>query len=597
MAGRDASASRPERGERVGDREPRVAEAVDLGRAPAGAARGTPVAGRLDHRAPLEDALEVRRRHLVPERRGVDLAELGERERRRSEREARVRVRQLPAEALAPREHDRAVVERHLREVVDRVPARVRRHVRVEPELDEAEVRRRELPGGGDAAGLAVGRQLLEVRHLAHVDLRGQVPADRALERLTFLELAARQAPGAAVGIARTLPEECLERCVADLEDDRQGDLTWSGKLAPRFATHSRKLATGVTSMTGTHSRLVAFAAVVLGVAALASGCGGDDESSGATTETTPPTSSLKVGLVADAGQLNDNGFNELAFKGLKRAERELGITGRVVEAASTADYVPNMTTLARQGYDLIIGVGFAQGDAIAAAAKRFPDTSFAIVDVDQATLKGEPANVQGLLFREEQVGYLVGYLGALEARRAGAKSVSAVGGFKEPPVDRFIAGYRAGAEAAVPGTKVRWDYSQDWEDQAKCKELALNQIAAGSKVVFQVAGGCGLGALSAAKDRSVWGIGVDADQSFLGPHVLTSALKGVDSAVFLTIKALEDDDFQGGKNVVFGIDQEGVGLGTLSAKANADDVAAVEDVEKKLASGKIADIPTTVGQ
>ena len=346
--------------------------------------------------------------------------------------------------------------------------------------------------------------------------------------------------------------------------------------------------------MTRTHSRLVALAAVVLGAAALASGCGGDDEAGGTTTETTP-TSSLKVGLVADAGQLNDNGFNELAFKGLKRAERELGITGRVVEAKSAADYIPNMTTLARQGYDLIIGVGFAQGDAIAAAAKRFPDTRFAIVDVDQSFLKGKPPNVQGLLFREEQVGYLVGYLGALEAEKAGGKAISAVGGFKEPPVDRFIAGYKAGAEAAVPGTKVTWSYSQDWEDQAKCKELALNQIAAGSKVVFQVAGGCGLGALSAAKDERVWGIGVDGDQSFLGPHVLTSALKGVDSAVFLTIKSVEDGDFVGGKNVVFGVDQDGVGLGTLSPKADADAVADVEEVEQQLADGEIVDIPTTV--
>ena len=346
-------------------------------------------------------------------------------------------------------------------------------------------------------------------------------------------------------------------------------------------------------------SRLVVVGAAVAAGALLAAGCGGSDESSDDTspppaTETTP-TSNLEVALVADAGQLNDNGFNELAFNGLKRAERELGIKGRVVEAKTAADYVPNMSTLARQGYDLIIGVGFAQGDAVAATARRFPQTNFAIVDVDQSFLKGKPTNVQGLLFREEQVGYLVGYLGALEAKRAGSSSISAVGGFKEPPVDRFIAGYEAGAEAAVPGTKVRWDYSQDWDDQAKCKELALNQIAAGSKVVFQVAGGCGLGALSAAKDESVWGIGVDGDQSFLGPHVLTSALKGVDSAVFLTIKAVEDGTFTGGKNVVFGIDQDGVGLGKVSPNANKADVAAVEKVKRKLADGEIANIPTSV--
>jgi basic membrane protein A and related proteins len=344
-------------------------------------------------------------------------------------------------------------------------------------------------------------------------------------------------------------------------------------------------------------SRWAALALVAV-VAAVAAGCGGSDETSGSTTTTSTestPGAALKVGLVADAGELNDNGFNELAYNGLKRAERELGIKGRVVEANSAADYVPNMTTLARQGYDLIIGVGFAQGDAIAAAAKRFPDTNFAIVDVDQASLKGKPANVQGLLFREQQVGYLVGYLAALTARRDGAESISAVGGFKEPPVDRYIAGYRAGADAAVPGTKVTWGYSQDWEDQAKCKEMALNQIAAGSKVVFQVAGGCGLGALSAAQDENVWGIGVDADQSFLGPHVLTSALKGVDSAVFLTIKALQDGTFQGGKNVDFGIDQDGVGLGKVSPKANEQDVAATRKVEQKLADGEITDIPTTL--
>ena len=100
----------------------------------------------------------------------------------------------------------------------------------------------------------------------------------------------------------------------------------------------------------------------------------------------------MKVGLITDIGQLNDHGFNELAYNGLKRAERELGVKGRVVESKSAADYVPNMSTLARQGYDLIIGVGFAQGDAIATTAKKYPDTKFAIVDVDQASLKGKPA-------------------------------------------------------------------------------------------------------------------------------------------------------------------------------------------------------------
>ena len=303
----------------------------------------------------------------------------------------------------------------------------------------------------------------------------------------------------------------------------------------------------------------------------------------------------FEVGLVADQGELNDHGFNQLAYAGLLKAKHDLGVKGRVVESASPAEYIPNMVALARQGYDLIIGVGFAQGDAIAATAKKFPGTHFAIVDVDQRDLKGKPKNVVGLLFKEQQVGYIVGYLGALSAKREGGKEISAVGGFKQPPVDRYIAGYRAGAERAVPGMKVTWGYSQDWDNQAKCKELALSQIAHGSAVVFQVAGGCGLGALDAAREKNVWGIGVDADQSFLGPYVLTSALKGVDAAVFLTIKSLVNGTFKGGRNSVFGLEQDGVGLGKVSPRANRADVKATLQIEKDIISGKIATIPTSL--
>ena len=329
-------------------------------------------------------------------------------------------------------------------------------------------------------------------------------------------------------------------------------------------------------------------------------GCGGSDDEAGQTTPTTTATTEnpTRVGLIVDQGQLDDNGFNELAFHGLQRAEKELGIKGRVVESASAADYIPNMTRLARDGYDLVIGVGFAQGDAIGKVAQKFPDVGFAIIDVDQAFVPGKPANVQGLLFREEEVGYLVGYLAGLEEkRRAGADVISAVGGMKEPPVDRFVAGYFAGAAKADPGIKTMLDYSQDWDDQAKCKELALNQIARGSNIIFQVAGGCGLGALNAAGERDRWAIGVDADQSFLGPHILTSAQKGVDAAVFLTIKAVQDGTWKGGGNATFGLKEEGVGLGKVSSKVPQADLDKVDAIEQEIAAGKITGIPTTVGK
>jgi basic membrane protein A and related proteins len=326
-------------------------------------------------------------------------------------------------------------------------------------------------------------------------------------------------------------------------------------------------------------------------------GCGGSDDEAANTTTGAGDEEPLRVGLITDLGQLDDNGFNELAYRGLQRAQKELGVEGRVVESASAADYIPNMTALARQGFDLIIGVGFAQGDAVGKVAQRFPETKFAIVDVDQAFVPGKPANVQGLLFREEEVGYLVGYLAALvEKGRAGEDAISAVGGMKEPPVDRFIAGYFAGAEKAAPGITVMHDYSQSWDDQAKCKELALNQIARGSHVVFQVAGGCGLGALNAAGERDVWGIGVDADQSFLGKHILTSAQKGVDAAVFLTIQGVQDGTFEGGGNATFGLKEEGVGLGTVSDEVPQEVVDAVAEIEDQIASGGISGIPTEVG-
>jgi basic membrane protein A len=328
-------------------------------------------------------------------------------------------------------------------------------------------------------------------------------------------------------------------------------------------------------------------------------GCGGSDDKLAAPTTTEAPAGEqLRVGLITDLGQLDDDGFNELAFNGVKRAEQELGVKSRVIESKSAADYIPNMTALARDGYDLIIGVGFAQGDAVGKVAQRFPKVRFAIIDVDQAFVPGKPANVQGLLFREEEVGYLVGYLAGLEEkRREGVDAISAVGGMKEPPVDRFIAGYFAGAEKAAPGIKRFHDYSQDWDDQAKCKELALNQIARGSNIVFQVAGGCGLGALNAAGERGVWGIGVDADQSFLGPHILTSAQKGVDAAVFLTIESIKDGTWKGGGNATFGLKEEGVGLGKVSPKVPQEDVDKVEAIKQQIADGEITGIPTEVGK
>jgi basic membrane protein A and related proteins len=338
---------------------------------------------------------------------------------------------------------------------------------------------------------------------------------------------------------------------------------------------------------------LALLALVALGAAA----CGGSDEESASTggqTTAAETEKKIRVGLVTDIGGLNDRSFNALANAGLERAKAELGAETRVLISKSNADYVPNLTTLAQQGYDLVIPVGFLMADATNTVAKKFPDTKFAIVDFSQAALKDKPTNVQGLLFKEQEAGYLAGYVAGLYAKDNNIKAVSSVGGQKIPPVDAYIAGYQAGAKAAFPEVETLNGYSQDFVDQAKCREEALNQIQRGSGVVFQVAGQCGLGALDAAKAEGKQGIGVDADQGYLGDHVITSALKKIDVAVFTAIQQAQEGGLQTGSDVVASVESGGVGLGKLSAEgeAYADQVKEIQD---QIAAGEIADIPNEV--
>jgi basic membrane protein A len=332
---------------------------------------------------------------------------------------------------------------------------------------------------------------------------------------------------------------------------------------------------------------------LVLALAVTACGSKKSAATTSSTTSTTAATA-FKVGLNTDIGGLNDRGFNHLAYVGLLQAQHRLGVQTRVIQSASPADYIPNLSKLAQQGYNLVIGVGFTEIDAMKAVAKQFPKTHFAIVDVSNAD-EGGLKNVQGLLFKEQEAGYLAGYAAGLAAKQRGGKAVSSVGGEKQPPVDRYIAGFQAGAKAADPGVETLNGYSQDFENQAKCKEVALNQIAAGSVVVFQVAGGCGLGALDAAKEQNVWGVGVDADQGYLGTYVLTSALKRVDTAVYDSIRDAKAGKFKGGTDAVYGLDIGGVGIGKFSPKTPAGIAAKVAVIKQQIASGKITNIPTTV--
>jgi basic membrane protein A len=330
--------------------------------------------------------------------------------------------------------------------------------------------------------------------------------------------------------------------------------------------------------------------ATAAAIALLAAACGGGDSGSSTPAAGSGGTSGkvFKIGLVTDIGGLDDKSFNHLAFVGIQRAKSQLGVDFKVLESHQESEYVPNLQTLAAAHYDLVIAVGFLMDGAMKQVAKAYPSTNFAIID--DAPTPALP-NVAGLLFKEQESGYLAGYLAALESKSG---TVSTVGGQKIPPVDHYIAGFQAGVKAANPQVKALNDYSNSFTDTAKCKQLGLNQISQGSDVVFAVAGGCGLGALSAAKDRGVWGIGVDADQGYLGDYILTSAIKKVDVAVFDTIKQVVDGTFSGGGITSFDLTNDGTGLGAVNPAVPASEVSKVDEQKAQIKSGAITP-PDTV--
>jgi basic membrane protein A len=335
---------------------------------------------------------------------------------------------------------------------------------------------------------------------------------------------------------------------------------------------------------------LVSLAAVALVVVAGASARVTGSAAPSAAAKTAA-TTNAKLGLVTDIGGLNDRSFNFLANQGRLRAQKLLKIQTRVLISNKNADYVPNLATMARQGYSPIVAVGFLMADAVATVAKRFPKTQFAIIDFNQAGLKGKPKNVTGLVFREQEAGCLVGVAAALVSK---SHVISSVGGIKIPPVDRYIAGYQFCAKRTVKGTKTLNGYSQDFVAQDKCKEVALNHINAGADVVFQVAGQCGLGALDAAKENNGFGIGVDANQGYLGKHILTSAMKRVDQAVYQAAADAQKGALKGGGDLEFTIKNRGIDYGG-PLRASAAVKAKVAATRNAIRDGKFPKIPVTV--
>ena len=338
---------------------------------------------------------------------------------------------------------------------------------------------------------------------------------------------------------------------------------------------------------------LVAVSALFLVVGAAS--CGGDEGDEGG--------DQVKVGLVTDTGGVDDRGFNEFSIKGLDKAESDLDIEKRVYVSNSADDYEPNLQAAVDDGNDLVIAVGFLLAPSTIKVAAANPDVSFAGVD----HFYGEPGdasceesktcaveNALGMQYPSEESGYLAGVVAALTTE---SNTVSTVGGIKIPPVDNWIAGFQAGVKATKPNVKTLNAYSNDFNDAAKCKEIALDQIQNGSDVVFQVAGDCGLGAIDAACEEDVTAIGVDADQSAQGECVLTSGLKPLEDSVFGVIDDFTNDQYQGGTNKFFGVQDlpDAELLAPFKGDVSQEVQDAVDKAEAGLKDGTI-DPPATLG-
>ncbi len=333
---------------------------------------------------------------------------------------------------------------------------------------------------------------------------------------------------------------------------------------------------------------VVALAAVVVTATAL-----------GSAKAPTTQKGSFTAALVSDIGKFTDKGFNQNQLKGLTTAKAKLGVSTLALQSNSTSDYAPNFNSAIRKGAKLVVAAGFLLAPTEATYAKKFPNVNFAITDYTVHTSpfadkKGKVLfkNVEGLTYNANESGCLVGVLAAKMAQKMGGDTVGAVGGLKIPPVDIWIAGFKSCVDKVVPGMKVLVQYSNDFVATDKCQTVAQNEIAQGAKVLFQVAGGCGLGTLKAAADAKLWGIGVDVDQYNDSARVLTSGVKRVDNGVYDAIQQAQAGKFQGGSDLVFNLKNGGMGVGRISPSVPKAWITLMNSYKARIIAGTLK-VPT----
>jgi basic membrane protein A len=285
--------------------------------------------------------------------------------------------------------------------------------------------------------------------------------------------------------------------------------------------------------------------------------------------------------------------FQRLLCDAFVRATRRTGVAGRIVSPTAREDLRDVLSLLARQPYDLVIAFGYGFPEALSEVAPRYPNVRFALMDraSKEVTDVGLtwPRNVQAVVFRTSEAAYLAGWLaGQLERARPGRDVVGVVGGIPIPSVTDFVIGFRAGVRRASSGARVLTAYSRDFLDASKCRALARRQVARGAGVLFNIAGVCGLGTLDVAKEAGVWGIGVDTDQSFLGPHVLTSVVKRFEVGFVKLLREVKTGRIRTGGDTVLTLRDDAVGLGKISPKVPASLRKEMRRLEGRIARGEI---------
>ena len=336
---------------------------------------------------------------------------------------------------------------------------------------------------------------------------------------------------------------------------------------------------------------------VAASLAVVLTGCTGGASNTDSTntpaqtaTNSTPDTTGkkLKVAMVFDSGGKGDKSFNDSAFAGLERAQKELGVEIQTVDSKSEKDYEGNLETLSEQGYDVVIAVGITQMNALNTVAPKHLKTKYAIIDAPVS----QP-NVRALLFSEEQGSYLAGYVAGATTKTG---KIGFVGGKKIDLILKFEAGYKAGAQAANPKVIVMpGKYTESWDDTQAGKENAKVLFNDGADIVYHAAGRCGVGVIEAAKEAKKFAIGVDSNQDDVAPGtVLTSMIKHCDEAVFQTIKDIKDGTFAPGTKV-YDLKSKGVGLSDMKNTKDivgAATIAKIDQVTKDIIDGKIV-VPT----